>query len=232
MSQLDHMSTISRSPRGAWAAALLLLTGLAAPACGGDEDGAADARQTEDARDPNAPDARTPCYSGGGTPTAGAEVELGIDLAGFVVLNEDDEISLHRGNQGGHHIFVKSRIHGLSPGDPDQPPESNPATWFRAFTEDGDDVTVRPCSYPLPYELDAEGEYVLPRYEILQIENRVVPDIYGRRLRITAEVMDGEGRYARDEEWLIVVAAEMPDASVPETGPDAGVPDASVRAGD
>jgi hypothetical protein len=182
-----------------------------------------------DARDPNAPDARTPCYSGGGTPTPGAEVELGIeDSDGFVALNENDEVQLHRGTQGGFHVFVLSRIHGLAPGDQEQPPETNPATWFRAFTESGEDITVRPCSYPLAYELDAEGEYVLPYPTILQIANRAVPDIYSQRMRITAEVMDGTGRYDIDEQWVVVVPAEMPDASVPEPRPDAGAPDAGV----
>ena len=222
------MSTIFRSPRGARAATLLLLAGLGASACAGGADDPPDARVI-DARDPNAPDARTPCYSGGGTPTPGAEVELGVDNGdGFVVLNENDEIPLHRGTQGGFHVFVWSRIHGLAAGDQEQPPETNPATWFRAFTQDGEEITVRPCTYPLPYELDAEGEYVLPYPTILQIANRAVPDIYSQRMRITAEVMDGTGRYATDEQWVLVVPAEMPDASVPPPRPDAAVPDAGV----
>ena len=223
------MSMTCQLTRGVYAATLFLLAGAGAPACGGSDGspnpGPPDARVT----DPDAPDARPLCYSGGGTPTPGAEVELGAHREGFAVLDEDDDFELHQGTQGGFHFFGQARIRGLAAGDREQPPESNPATWFRAFTEDGTDITLRPCAYPVAYEMNQDGEYVLPYAPILQIENRVVPGIYGQRVRITVEVMDGEGRYARDERWVIAVPAGKPDAGVPDAGaPDAGAPDAGI----
>jgi hypothetical protein len=221
------MSTTCQLTRGVYAATFILLAGAGVSACGGGDDGS---QRPPDARgtDPNAPDARPLCYSGGGTPTPGAEVELGAHRSGYIVLNENDELQLFQGSQGGHHFFAHARIRGLSAGDPEQPPETNPATFFHAFTEDGTDITVRPCAYPLAYEMNEDGDYVLPYPPILQIENRVVPEIYGQRVRITVEVTDGEGRYARDERWVIAVPADKPDAGVPAELPDAGVPDAGV----
>jgi hypothetical protein len=173
--------------------------------------------------DPNAPDARPLCYAGGGTPTPGAEVVLGAfaDGVGYTPLAEDDEMPVYAGPQGGHHFFVHARISGLSPGDREQPPETNPATWFTAYLEDGTDITQAPCVFPLAYELNADGEYQLPYPPILQIDSLQVPAIYNTRVRIKVEVMDGEGHYATDERWVIAVPQFAPDAGVPEPPPDA-----------
>jgi hypothetical protein len=221
------MPAAYRLSRDACAATLFILAGLTVAACGSGGGGAApDGRPP----DPEAPDARPLCYGGGGTPTPGAEVEIRTfrDGVGLVRLNENDELSVYAGPQGGHHFYVHARIRGMSPGDREQPPETNPATWFSAYLEDGTLISEIPCVYPLAYETDEDGEQALPYAPILQIRSELVPAIYGQRVRIKVEVMDGEGRYVTDEVWVIAASSEPPDAGVPDPAPDAGVPDASA----
>jgi hypothetical protein len=220
-----------RLSRCACAAALLVLTGLTASACGGGSDADPDGRGP----DPAAPDARPLCYNGGGTLTPGAEVDLRTfrDGIGLIRLNDDEELSVYAGPQGGHHFYMHARIRGLSPGDPDQPTETNPATWFSAtLVEDGTDLTQAPCVFPLAYEVDGDGELALPYAPILQLNSVYVPAIYGKRVRIKVEVMDGEGRYATREVEVVAVPADLEDgpddAGVPGPAPDAGVPDAAA----
>jgi hypothetical protein len=222
------MPTPSWSSRGALATALSILIPLAAPACGGG-DASPDAR-TSDGPDPEAPDARPLCYSGGGTPTPGAEVDVGAFRIGigYAPLQENEELSVYEGGQGGHHFFLHARIRGMSPGDPDQPLETKPATWFSLYREDGTDFTVAECVYPLAYEMNEAGDWVLPYSPIVQFTGGQVPGIYGKRVRVKVEVMDGEGRYATDEEWVVAVPFEEVDAGVPDPAPDAGVSDAGV----
>lgn len=221
----SHISMFHHLQHGACAAAFLALAGLSAPACStGGDDPPADASGA-----PDTVDARQLCYAGGGTPTPGAEVELGYASAGYAPLNEDDELTVFAGNQGGFHFFLHARIRGLSPGDPAQPLEVNPTTWFSVLTEDGTDITVQSCVYPLAYQQAADGAYVLPYPPLVQIETKRVPGIYGQRLRIKVEVKDAQGRYATDEAWIIAVPKFEPDAGAPDAGaPDAGVSDAGV----
>ena len=217
-----------RLSRDASAAALLVLTGLTAAACGG---GGGDADPDGRGPDPEIPDARPLCYSGGGTPTPGAEVELRTfrDGIGLVQVNDDEELSVFPGPQGGHHFYMHARIRGLSPGDRDQPIETHPATWFSAvLVEDGTNLTQAPCVYPLAYEVDEEGELALPYSPILQLNSFYIPAIYGKRVRVKVEVMDAEGRYATKQVEVTAVPADV-EENWPDAGaPDAGVPDASV----
>ena len=229
------MPTTHSLSRGGLAAALSALIVLAAPACGGG-DASPDAR-SPDGPDSPAPDARPLCYAGGGgTPTPGAEVDVGTFRTGvgFAPLQENDELLVHAGGQGGNHFFVHARIRGLSPGDRDQPLETQPASRFTVYREDGTDITVVPCVYPIAYEMNEDGDWVLPYPPLFLIQGGQVPGIYGQRVRIKVEVLDAEGRYATDEEWVIAVPAESPDAGVPDASvpgvPDAGVPDAAPGA--
>jgi hypothetical protein len=191
--------------------------------------------------DPGAPDARPFCYPGGGTPTPGAVVELRTarDGVGLVAVNENEQVDVYAGPQGGFHFYLHARIRGLSPGDREQPPEANPATLFSLYLEDGTLISAVPCAYPLTYEVDDDGELALPYAPIVQIEAERVPAIYGQRVRIKVEVMDGEGRYATTEATIVAVPydapepgdAGVPDAGAPDAGaPDAGAPDATVLA--
>jgi hypothetical protein len=210
---------------GAFAAALSVLVGLSAPACGGGD-------ASPDARPPDgtAPDARPLCYAGGGTPTPGAEVDVGAFRygVGYAQLQENQELIVYAGSQGGFHFFLQARIRGMSPGDQEQPIETQPATWFTMYLEDGTDITLSECVFPLAYEKNEGGDWVLPYSPIVPLAGGQVPGIYGKRVRIKVEVLDGEGRYATDEEWIVPVPYEEADAGVPDPAPDAGVPDAGV----
>jgi hypothetical protein len=222
------MPTTHSLSRGGLAVAFSVLVSLAAPACGG---GDASPDAPPDGAASDAPDARPVCYSGGGTPTPGAEVDVGAfrDGIGYAPLQENDELTVYAGGQGGHHFFLHARIRGMSPGDRDEPLETQPATWFTAYREDGTDINVLPCVYPLAYEKNEDGDWVLPYSPLSLIAGGQVPGIYGKRVRIKVEVMDGEGRYATDEQWVIAVPQEeAPDAGPPDAGPpDAGPPDAA-----
>lgn len=204
------MPMTSRSPRGALLAALLLLACVAAPACGSDGGGnAADAAPTSDAR--------ALCYGGGGTPTEGAEVELGTGQLEFVAIEDDDEVPLYSGLQGGYHIFGNARIQGMDPGNDSQAAEGKPATWFTVSREDGTVMNVSDCTYPLAYEELSGGRYELPYGRIVQVQARYVPEIYGERVHIKVEVMDGQGRYATDERWAVIVDGFAADVGVDAT---------------
>lgn len=221
------MPTTPWLSRGALAAALCILAGFSAPGCSGG-DASPDAR-TSDGPDPQ--DARPLCYSGGGTPTPGASVDIGAFRygVGYDPLEEGEEVAVFQGSQGGFHFFMHARIHGMSPGDRDQPIETHPATWFTMYREDGTDITGSgECVYPLAYEMNEAGDWVLPYSPIVPFTGGQVPGIYGKRVRVKVEVMDGEGRYATDEEWVIPVPFEEVDAGVPDPAPDAGVPDAAA----
>lgn len=221
------MSMKPSLPGGALAAVLSVLAGVSAPGCG--DGGASPDASPVDGPDPNAPDARAACYAGGGTPTPGAEVDVGAFQygVGYAPLQENQELDLYAGPQGGHHFFLHARIRGLSPGDQDQPRETQPATWFSIYREDGTDITGPECVYPLAYEMKENGDWVLPYSPLVTLAGGQVPAIYGKRVRIKVEVMDGEGRYATDEEWVVPVPYEDVDAGVPEPPADAGVPDAA-----
>lgn len=216
------MRITARSIHGARAAAFLFLTAAAAPACGSDggEDPMWDAAP--------ASDARALCYSGGGTPAEGAEVELGTGQSEFVPVEDDDEVALFAGLQGGYHVFGNARVKGLDPGGAGLPSEANPATWFTVSREDGTVLNVSECAYPQSYrEVDGDT-YGLPYGRIVQVAARYVPDIYGERVRIKVEALDSQGRYASDEHWVVIVSAYAPDAGVPPVDAGDGAIDAAA----
>lgn len=223
------MPTTPSLSRGPLAAAFSVLVGLAAPACGSG-DASPDARPS----DAEAPDGRPLCYAGGGTPTPGAEVEVGAfrDGVGYAPLQEDQQLDVYAGSQGGFHLFLQARIRGLSPGDRTQPIETQPATFFSMYREDGTDITGTECVFPLAYEMNETGDWILPYPPIVQFAGGQVPGIYGKRMRIKVEVIDGEGRYATDEAWVVAVPYEEADAGVPDPTTDAGVPDAAPGTAD
>ncbi len=149
-------------------------------------------------------DARPLCWSGGGTPAEGAEVVLGTgDNFAFTAVEDDQPLVLFRGLQGGVHFFVLARISGLTANVDDEEPQAWPATWFEAYDEGGNKLSLQTCSYPTPYSDAGDGTYRLSYVRILQLDNDYIPAIYGQRVRLVVEVLDAEGRYARSERWVI-----------------------------
>jgi hypothetical protein len=159
-------------------------------------------------------------------------VELGVGFGGFEPLADEQELPLEAGAQGLHHFVVNARMWGLEPGDISKPPEEQPQTRFSAFFDDGRVVDDLECSFPLfyvPREDDGEG-YDLYSGRLLVVDEDLVPEVPGKRIRIVVEVVDVEQRHASDERWINAVAG--PDLGTPDAGPDGGMtdagPDASV----
>ncbi len=156
------------------------------------------------------------CFSGRGMP-AGAveegEVRIGADLGGYRELEPDQDLVLVEGIQGGTHFDVHARISGLDPGDPsDSRAPENPQTMFSAYSEDGTRIDGSRCGWRVGYDVvdgDAEewGDYELSsgRRIVLLLRHR---DHFGQRARLVAEVLDAQGRYARDEVWVTAVRAD------------------------
>lgn len=191
-----------------------------------------------DEQDPNdpQPDARNFCWSGGGTPTPGASVELGTGPSEFEPLDNEQDLPLFPGTQGGAHFFLQAKIAGLSPGERSGAREVNPSTWFSIHLENGEDITGLDCEYPRAYVESDGGKYELPYGRAVQIDPAYLETIYGQRVRVMVEVMDAQGRYATDERWVIAVEPSAPiDAGIPDAiigAEDAGILDAGIPDGD
>lgn len=155
----------------------------------------------------------------GGTEAGDAVVELGTGATEFRALAPDAELPLIAGIQGGYHFVVHARAQGVYPGDPqrlDSP--DNPTTRFALFLDGGERIDIRATPYRLGYVAAGDGWAALPSGRLLQldqdrVEAGLVPDLYGRRLRVRVEVEDVEGDRASDERWIVAVEGE------PQGGP-------------
>jgi hypothetical protein len=137
------------------------------------------------------------------------EVELGLGGGTFTRVAERDPIELQTGTQGLHHFILRSRTRGMLAGE-----DGSTATMFGAFDEDGQKIDILECPYQLPYEPSPDvDDFLLLREDIfLIIDEAYVPSIDGRSLLFRVEVIDADGRYARDERTLI--AEYTPPADV------------------
>ena len=152
----------------------------------------------------------------GNSPGTG-EVTIGTGTTEFESIGDGAELEVVAGPQGGFHFHVHARMRGLDPGDPSMPGLiANPATTFAAFRESGEQIDFDFPPYRLGYVDIGGGEFELPSGRILQIEEAVIPAIYGERIRLTVEIRDEGGRTATAE--LSITAIEEADS-----GPDAGV---------
>ncbi|ACY17090.1 hypothetical protein Hoch_4599 [Haliangium ochraceum DSM 14365] len=160
-----------------------------------------------DAALPDGPpaDARELCYPGGGTPSDGAEVEIGRALVdddrnvNFEPIAEDEEFEVYAGAQGGYHVFLYARARGIDFGDGQAPVDDEPATKFHVYTADGTDVTLEPCAYPRPYIDGTDGYDQLPFELRLLVSASAIDDLIGQQFRIAVEITDRYGNYAVDE---------------------------------
>ena len=210
-----------RSATWPLAAVALLCTGVL-PACSKNDELPADAM-------PDAP-IEVRCWSGGGTPTAGASITMGTGGVEFEPLEPEQGLPLYQGGQGGAHFFVHARISGISPGDASGRTAPPTYTRFSIYAEDGTDMTLQPCDYPSDYIENSDGSWQMPYARIVRLASPYLTSIYGDRVRLQVEVQDVEGRYASDERWVMVTD---PEANGNDAGPssDAGAPDAAPDAG-
>ena len=155
-------------------------------------------------------------------PPTGGEVWLGTGTTEYRELEEDEELPLIAGPQGGHHFIVHARMSGLLPGDPTMPGLiGNPSTSFTVESEDGERLDLNMAPYRLGYrDSEVEGAYELPSGRILQVQEERVAEMIGTRVLLRVDVTDVRGAVASDERW-IVTGEEL----VPPPGGDGGQPD-------
>jgi hypothetical protein len=169
------------------------------------------------------------CPGGDDAPDANmnVRVELGTGTVEFETLSTDQELELIAGPQGGHHFIVHARMQGMIPGDPSMPGlVGNPATSFRVFDENEEQIDVMFPPYKLGYT-DADGGWFdLPSGRILQVVEERALGLYGTRVRIDVRVTDVTTASGFDERWVNVIEGDPPDGDggVPS---DAGVADAT-----
>lgn len=162
-----------------------------------------------------------------------AVVELGTGTISFEPLTAEQDLVLVAGPQGGHHFIVHARAQGISPGNPNLPGQTeNPATWFEAYTEDGEQIDLMFPPYRLGFVQGDGGWYELPSGRILQVDEARVTALYGQRTRLLVRIRDKDGATGTAETWVRAVEDLNPpdgDGGVPDAGDgDGGVADAGV----
>lgn len=161
------------------------------------------------------------------TPTPGATAELGTGTVDFEPVVDGQELPIHTGPQGGHHVIAHARMSGLDVGDVAAPGDpANPNTTFCAFREDGTAVHLQPISYDLGYVAQGDA-YVLPTGRFLLLQDAIVDALYGQRLRLTVAVRDDSGRAAFGEHTIVAVPLGEESDALPPRGDAALGPDAA-----
>ena len=165
------------------------------------------------------------------SPPREGEVELGTGGLAFETLEENQELLLIAGPQGGYHLIVHARMRGLIPGNPSMPGLlGNPITTFSLYDNEGRQIDAQYPPYRLGYR-DEDSWLELPSGRILPVNQELVdseglvPAIYGTPLRLRVEIEDAAGDFGSDETWIVPVRDVRPDA-----GPfvDASIADAGA----
>jgi hypothetical protein len=183
--------------------------------CTGGETPTTDAQEAEDAQDADA--VRKPCWPLDGT-SPGGELQLGR-AEPFEPIEEEQEVAVVVGLQGGVHIDLRSRISGLLPGNPPRVLDpDNPYTRFLVFAEDGERLSASSCPVRYPYEPDPDGsgfDVLIFNANAVFDADKVTPsnaeELVGQRLRLTGEVIDAASSYAVDEKWVVVAEVIQPE---------------------
>ncbi len=143
-----------------------------------------------------------------------ATIEIGTGARAFEPLTPKQDLGIVAGSQGGYHFIINARIRGLLPGDPGQPGAlGNPLTRFEVYLDDKR-VDIMAPPYRLGYRDSAEDWHEMPSGRILQLSDQLIadenliPDIYGKEVRIETYVRDARGDEASDVEWVVAVEAE------------------------
>lgn len=145
------------------------------------------------------------CWYGGGTPTPGAELTIGLGLATFEPLLADQTLEIIAGPQGGAHLEMHARMSGLSPGDVNDAWGRAPHTLVTIENEAGDRLTALDCTFPQPYVENGDGTYQLVSGRIILIRSNYLGDLNGSRALVRMEAQDPEGRYAIVEQYVNLI---------------------------
>ena len=127
------------------------------------------------------PDACRPAQHGA------PELQLGTRQTDFAALNNGQTLSLERGPQGGHHIWIAARMKNLR--------QSGSRTTLSAKLVDDPTSAILPAGYVFTYERD-EGNYCKLWGLRFQLDGGAanLADAYkrllGKKLEVTAEVID------------------------------------------
>ena len=169
------------------------------------------------------------CFSGGLPQGAseGGTVEIGTGDDVYSALQDEQVLPLILGGQCAYHFDIWPRIQGLNRGDLEvnAGPE-NPSTLMSVYDEEGVRLDSTSCGFRVHYPEEVDGFYDLGHARLLRLSRTVGQRLDGERVRIVVEVLDPDGRYARDDVWIVaettgeVDRCESRDAGA---GPDAGV---------
>lgn len=145
-----------------------------------------------------------------------ASISLGTGTTDFVSLNDNQTLPLIAGIQGGYHFIVHAQVRGeLIAGDSRSPGlVGNPQTSFAIYRENGERIDGEAPPYRLGYVEEREKLYSLPsgrqvRLDV-NLQNTLVPAIYGERLRLTVGLRDASGLRLGDETWIVATEG-VPD---------------------
>jgi len=133
--------------------------------------------------------------------------EVGAGATSFAALVDGDEMSVESGLQGGFHLVVHARAHGIDPGEPTTPGgPDNPHTFFTAYREDGSQLSLDAPPHRVGYRAVEDEWVALESGRILQLDIESVDDIDGESVLIVLDIEDRDGRRARDERQVVAVA--------------------------
>ena len=151
---------------------------------------------------------------GCGEPSEPAVIEIGTGAQAFEPLTPGQDLAIVAGTQGGYHFIINARLRGLLPGNPSQPGGlGNPLTRFEVYLDDKR-VDIMAPPYRLGYRSAADGWNEMPSGRILQLsdqliaEEDLIPNIYGKEVRVEVYVRDARGDEASDIEWVVAVEAK------------------------
>ena len=115
------------------------------------------------------------------------------------------------GPQGGYHILVSLLAHGIWPGTPGVAGASDdPVTTLRAFHATGEEITVTTDTVDtlhIAYTPAGDGVALTSRQLRLMIHSP--SEIAMERLLLRADVLDRDGRTARDDKHAIAIPPSM-----------------------
>jgi hypothetical protein len=145
---------------------------------------------------------------------AGAgSIQIGSGLGEFAVFQNDEEVLLEAGGQGGHHIRIVTRIEGLEPGDPTNIlDKNNPRTRLSLLDDNGDPITNSACPVRIPYADNGEGTLELSRsYSLVfPLDPEILRSFDNQPVTIRAEIIDSKGNFATSEHRIIARLPEQP----------------------